>query len=96
MRLVTVIANIAMGQWGEDVLRRLAHGVVEIEKRAHAQWFREQRRKLRQAEKVAENLSGAELARQKRVIAGLKAALTKAPARLAAAGKKSHSKRGKR
>lgn len=88
VRLVSMIANFAMGQWGTDVLRRLAHGVVETERRVHAAWFRDQRRKLRKAEKAAETMAGAELARQKRVIGGLKATLTKGPARLGAAGKK--------
>jgi len=92
VRLVVVIANFAMGQWGEDVLRRLAHGVVETERKVHAKWFRDQRRKLRQAEKLALRLQGAELTRQKRIIAGLKASLTKAPARLAAAGRKARSR----
>lgn len=85
VRLVCMIANFAMGQWGDRVLRRFAHGVVETERKAQKSWFRQQRRKLRQAEKAAESMTGDELRRQKRVIAGLKRALTMGPARLGGA-----------
>jgi hypothetical protein len=86
VRLVSMVSNFAMGQWGADVLRRLAHGVVETERKVNAKWFRDQRRKLRRAEQAAAAMRGEALSRQKRVIAGLKAALTKGPARLGAAG----------
>ncbi len=85
VRLVCMAANFALNQWGDDILRRLAHGVVDTERKVHQAWFREQRRKLRRAEKQAATLSGKSLERQKRVIAGLKAAITKGPARLSGA-----------
>ena len=86
VRLVCIVANIAMSQWGDRILRRLAHGVVETERKVHRVWFRDQRRRLRNAENAAVAMTGKELARQKRVIAGLKSALTKSTARLGAAG----------
>jgi hypothetical protein len=85
VRLVAMIANFAMGQWGHNVLRRLSHGVVETERKVEKAWFRQQRSKLRKAERSAETLQGAALARQKRVIAALKRALTMGPARLGGA-----------
>ncbi len=88
VRLVCVVANFALNQWGDDVLRRLAHGVVSKEREVHRVWFRDQRRKLRDAEKVSEAMTGKDLARQRRVIAGLKATLTKGPARLSGAALK--------
>lgn len=88
VRLVCMAANFALNQWGDDVLRRLAHGVVETERKVHRAWFRDQRRKLRNAEKAAETMNGAELSRQRRVIAGLKRALTMGPARLGGAARK--------
>jgi hypothetical protein len=88
VRLVCMAANFALNQWGDDVLRRLAHGVVETERKVHKAWFREQRRKLREAEKAAEAMTGKDLDRQRRVIAGLKRALTMGPARLRGAALK--------
>ena len=87
-RLVCMAANFALNQWGDEVLRRLAHGVVEKEREVHRAWFRDRRRKLRDAEKAGETMAGEGLARQRRVIAGLKRALTMGPARLGAAALK--------
>jgi hypothetical protein len=95
VRLVSMIANFAMGQWGHDVLRRFAHGVVETERKVHSAWFRKQRRKLRNAERAAESMNGEELVRQKRVIAGLKRAITMGPARLGGAALLAHGRLGK-
>ena len=85
VRLVSRVANFAMGEWGHTVLRRLAHGVVETERRDEKAWFRGQRAKLRRAEKAAEVMTGSALERQRRVIAGLKRSLTMGPARLGGA-----------
>lgn len=85
VRLVCMAANFALNEWGDDVLRRLAHGVVETEQKRHRTWFRDQRRKLRDAEDAAKTMTGKALARQQRVIAGLKRALTMGPARLGGA-----------
>ncbi len=90
VRFVCMAANFALNQWGDDVLRRLAHGVVETERQVHRAWFRDQRRKLRKAEKAAEKMTGKELAQQRRIIAGLKRALTMGPARLGGAALKAH------
>jgi hypothetical protein len=96
VRLVCMAANFALNQWGDDVLRRLAHGVVEKEREVHKAWFRSERRKLRDAEKAAETMAGENLARQRRVIAGLKRALTMGPARLGGAALKAQSSAQKR
>ena len=93
VRLVCMAANFALNQWGDGVLRRLSHGVVETERRIHRTWFRSQRRKLRDAEKAAEAMTGKELARQQRVIAGLKRALSMGPSRLEAAARKAQRAR---
>ncbi len=90
VRLVCMAANFALNQWGDDVLRRLAHGVVGTERKVHRAWFRDQRRKLRNAEKAAETKTGKELAQQRRIIAGLKRTLTMGPARLGGAALKAH------
>ena len=96
VRLVCMAANFALNQWGDDILRRLAHGVVETERKIHGAWFRTQRRKLRRAEKEAETMTGEELARQRHVIAGLKRALTMGPARLGGAALKARFEAQKR
>ena len=93
VRLVCMIANFAMGQWGHNVLRRLAHGVVETERKAERGWFRKQRSKLRSAEKAAEALQGEALTRQRRVIAALKRSLTLGPARLGGAAAAANRRR---
>lgn len=82
VRLVCVSANFARNQWNDNVLRRLAHGIVETERKQEKAWFREQRRKIRDAERLAESMIGRDLDRQKRKIAALKRALTMGPARL--------------
>ena len=90
VRLVCTAANFALNQWGDDVLRRVAHGVVDTEQKVQRAWFREQRRKLRNAEKASETLSGKELSQQRRSIAALRRVLTMGPARLGGAGLKAH------
>lgn len=86
VRLVCMAANFALNEWGDDVLRRLAHGVVGTERKVHRAWFRSQRRKLRKAEQQAEAMRGRELIKQRKVIAGLKRSITMGPARLSGAG----------
>lgn len=86
IRIVCTIANFALGQWGETIVRRLAHGIVETERKTERLWFAAQRRKLRRAEKAATTLTGEALLQQRRVIAGIKASITKGPARLSGAG----------
>jgi hypothetical protein len=49
VRLVCVAANFALNQWGDDVLRRLAHGVVKTERKIEKAWYAQQRRKLRKS-----------------------------------------------
>ena len=88
VRLVCAAANFARNQWGDTVLRRLAHGIVETERVVEGPWYREQRRKLRAAEKAAAGMTGKKLERQKHVISGLKAAITKGPARSRGAARK--------
>lgn len=90
VRLVCTIANFALNQWGDDVVRRFAHGVIDTERREKRAWFRAQRRKLKNAEKAAEAMSGADLAKQRRVIAGLKRSITMGPARLGGAAITAH------
>ena len=88
VRFVCTAANFAMNQWGVDVLRRLAYGVVETEQKAYKDWYKRQRRKLRMLEKRAEGLTGVERTKQNQRIAGVKRALTLGPTRLSAtAGK---------
>ena len=88
VRFVCTVATFAMNQWGVDVLRRVAYGIVEIEQKDYKNWYRRQRRKLRKLDKDAENLSGAERSKQKHRIAGVKRALTLGPTRLSAVANK--------
>lgn len=39
VRLVCMAANFALNQWGDDILRRLAHGVVETERKVLGRGF---------------------------------------------------------
>jgi hypothetical protein len=88
VRLVCMVANFAMNQWSDDVLRRLAHGVVEIERKEERVWFVEQHEKLRDAQQNAERMTGKRLERQRKIIAGLKRSITMGPARLRGAARK--------
>ena len=81
-RITCEIANFAMGQWGLEALRRLAHGVIRIEREQnsrYADWYRRQEKKLRNAERLLRSLTGREAVVQTHVIAGLKAAIKKGP-----------------
>jgi hypothetical protein len=86
VRLVCTAANFARNEWGDNVLRQVAHGIVATERTQEREWYRIQRLKIKQAERAAKNMKGAALKRQGRAIAGLKATLTKGPARLRGAG----------
>lgn len=88
VRLVCMVANFAMNQWSDDVLRRLAHGVAEIERKEERAWFDEQHKKLQIAQQNAERLTGKQLKCQKNIIAGLKRSITMGPARLRGAARK--------
>ncbi len=88
VRLVCMVANFAMNQWSDDVLRRLAHGVVETERSEERAWYKEQRKKLDDAQQQAERLTGKQLKHQKSIIAGLKRSITMGPARLRGAARK--------
>ncbi|MEE8363493.1 MAG: hypothetical protein V3S18_05415, partial [Dehalococcoidia bacterium] len=39
VQLVCTAVNFARGQWGDDVLRQIAYGIVDSEKRQERQWF---------------------------------------------------------
>ena len=84
-RLVCTAANFAMNQWGQDVLRQIAYGMVDKERDEVAKWYQRQRRRLKQYELAAEGMAGADLAKHRQRIAGLKRALTLGPAQLSTA-----------
>jgi hypothetical protein len=86
VRLVCVAVNFARGQWGDDVLRQVAHGIVEMERAEEIGWYHAKRAELAAAQRHLAELDGEARARQKRRIAGLKAALTKGQSRLRRAG----------
>lgn len=87
VRLVCTAANFARNQWGDEALRRLARGIVAMEREAELAWFHDRERQLAAAQAEAATLSGDALRQKQRRIAGLKAALTKGPARGRAAGR---------
>ena len=93
VRLVCVAVNFARGQWGDDVVRQVAHGIVETERAEARGWYHAKRAELAEAHRRLADLDGDAYARQKRRIAGLKAALTKGPARLRAAGRRAGKRR---
>lgn len=83
-RLVCTCVNFGMGQWGEEVLRRVAQGMFKKEASPPAppedeEWLRGQRAKLEAAEKLARGLSGEEWKAQRRRIAALKRSITVGP-----------------
>jgi hypothetical protein len=88
VRLVCVAVNFARGQWGDDVLRQVAYGIVETERDQENAWYHAKRAALAEARRRLEELDGPAYDRQKRRIAGLKAALTKGPSRLRRAGRR--------
>ncbi len=93
VQLVCTAVNFARGQWGDDVLRQIAHGVVETERKDQDAWYQEKTAELEQAKQVLETLVGAQRERQKRHIAGLKAARTKGPTRLRGAARRATKQR---
>ena len=98
VRLVCTCANFGMGQWGEEVLRRVAVGMFKKEASPPApteddDWLRQQRAKLTAAERLAQGLSGEELNAQRRRIAALKRSITLGPEGLRKAAARAHSTR---
>jgi len=96
VRLVCTAANFARNEWGDDVLRQIAHGIVATERVQERDWYRKQRLEIRRAERAMESMTGEDLRRQKRIIAGLKATLKKGPARLRGAGGRARHTRSKK
>ena len=88
VRLVCVAVNFARGQWGDDVFREIAYGIVENEREEESNWYNAKRAELAAAQRHLDALTGDARAKQKRRIAGLKAALTKGPSRLRSAGRR--------
>jgi len=95
VRLVCTAANFARNEWGDDVLRQVAHGIVANERAQEREWFHKQQLKVRRAERAMEGMTGESLRRQERVIAGLKAALKKGPARLRGASHRARNSQSK-
>jgi len=95
VRLVCTAANFARNEWGDDVLRQIAHGIVATERTQEREWYRNHRLKIRRAERATKGMTGEGLKRQKRVVAGLKATLEKGPARLRGAGSKAKNTKSK-
>jgi hypothetical protein len=95
VRLVCVAANFGMGQWGEGVFMTLARAAVEREERlgpvpaisdSDDKWKAGLQERIDAATKMLPLLPVAERQKQKRHIAGLKAALKKGLAKNRAAG----------
>jgi hypothetical protein len=86
VRLVCVAVNFGMGQWGEDVFLRLARAAVDyqaiITPTSDAEWYARQLGRIAIAEDLLSKQPEAERPKQRKVIAGLKSALAKGPARL--------------
>lgn len=93
VRLVCVAVNFARGQWGDDVLRQIAYGIVETERSEERGWYHAKRAELGEAERRLASLTGEARRTQMRRIAGLKAALTKGPSRLRSAGRRARKGR---
>ena len=92
VQLLCTAVNFARGQWGDDVLRQIAYGIVDTEKRQERQWFATRKAELKAALDQLEGVDGPDRARLKRRIAGLKSALTKGPSRLRRAGRRAKSR----
>lgn len=97
VRLVCVLANFAMNQWGEEPFITVARGVVERDKIAtnelsevcvDAKWAAELRERITTAEELLRLLPPGLQSWQRHHIAGLKAALKKGLKRSQAAGSK--------
>ena len=98
VRLVCTCANFGTGQWGEEVLRRVAVGMLKKEASPPAptedeDWLRQQRAKLAAAERLALGLSGEEPKVQHRRIAALKRSITLGPEGLRKAAERARSTR---
>ncbi len=96
VQLVCTAVNFARGQWGDDVLRQIAYGIVDSEKQQERQWFATRRAQLKAEQDVLEGVDGPDRERLKRRIAGLKSALTKGPSRLRRAGRRAKAQRTKK
>jgi hypothetical protein len=97
-RLVCTCANFGMGEWGEEVLYRVAKGMVGKEAsppppNQDDEWLRRQHAKLAAAERLAQALSGEEWKAQRRRIAALKRSITLGPEGLRKAAERAHSAR---
>ena len=88
VRLVCAAVNFARGQWGDDVLRQVAHGIVEAERHEERAWYAQKEARLAVAQAELSGLTGEAYQRQKRMIAGLKASIKKGPSRLRSAGRR--------
>ena len=97
-RLVCTAANLAMNQWGEEVLRRVSKGVVAKERKQRNHdadwiaWDRRMKQKLRRMERAAEKMAGEELKKQRQNIGGVKRALTIGPVGLSDAARRAWRK----
>jgi hypothetical protein len=49
--LVCAASNFAQNQWSDDVLRCVAHGVVDKERKLKCNWFAQQERKLAEVQR---------------------------------------------
>ena len=97
VRLVCVLANFAMNEWGEEPFITVARGVVERDQSAtdslsdvsaNAKWEAELRERISTAEELLRLLPPGLQPWQRSHIAGLKAALTKGLARSRTAAEK--------
>ena len=97
-RLVCTCVNFGLGQWGDEVLRRVAVGMLKKEASPPAptedeEWLRQQRAKVAAAESLAQGLSGEEWKAQRRRIAALKRSITLGPKGLRKAAERAHFSR---
>ena len=90
VRLVCAAVNFARGQWGDDVLRQVAHGIVETERHEERTWYAQQKARLAVAKAELSRLTGEAHKRQKRVVAGIRASITKGPSRSRAAARRAN------
>jgi hypothetical protein len=95
IQLVCTAVNFARGQWGDDVLKQVAYGIVETENKCNSDWLNKKISELEKAEKILKTLEGIEHQRQRNRISGLKATITKGPSRLRSAGRRASKQRVK-
>lgn len=93
IQLVCTAVNFARGQWGDDVLRQIAYGIVDTEQNADADWWYRKRAELQSAQELFETCEGVEQQYMKHRIAGLKATITKGPSRLRSAARRAAKQR---